>query len=78
MQGEVFFYMILTNDEWTIIPPPDDYPMKRRGGFRSKDIVLLEDRTVLIVDEYELYYYQPGFEKNKTLSLYNLPNRYPE
>ena len=52
-------------NEWQCIPPPKDYDLEERSGFRIKDMTLLDDGSLLIVEDSKLYWYEPGFERLK-------------
>ena len=47
---------------WECIPPPNDYDSEEAGGFLGWDMVMLEDGTLLIVEDTGLLYYKVGFK----------------
>ena len=52
-----------SNGNLKCIPPPIDYDMDEYQGFKAKDMIYLEDGAVLIVEDANLFWYKPGFER---------------
>ncbi len=73
--GGLYIYHQKT-EQWQLIPPPIDYEMKKRGGFQSWDVTLLDNGQVLLLEDEKLYYYQDGFQHLKPYPL-QWNNKYP-
>lgn len=54
------FLFDLHTKSWKTIPPPSDYDIKNKGGFRLWDMLLINDKELLITEDDNFFLYRSG------------------